>query len=359
MPLIRPLQPGQSIGGYELIRTLFEGALATTWQARGAEGQVALKTIPVVALDDPDMEDVFLEETERARSVAHPNVARLLGSSLDKGYLCAASEWVDGSSLAALLKASGSEKLPADVALRVVFELCDAVAAVHAIPGLLHRSVSPGNVMVSPQGAVKLIDVGVSAVLSKSSSSTTFRHMVGKFSYLSPEQLWSRPIDARSDVFSLGLVCCELLTGAHPFRGRHDRETTSSILSQAPATVPPGAMPAALEAWVLRALAKDPSARFADAIVMRDELAQAAGVLPLASPAALAAWLASSGAVPPAAPTRLSSRPPPQAPTAPAPRPSADETVQMALAPPPPSRAPLLAVVVVVLVVVCVWGALR
>lgn len=281
MPLLRSLHTGQRIGPYELVQNLFEGPLATTWRARPIEGaltqRVALKTIPLAAIEDPEMEDAFLEETARARSVVHPGVARLLETGRETGFLFASFAWIEGQSLGSLLRAVPSASLPRDVALHLILQLADAVAAIHAA-GLTHRAINPNNAFVSSDGVLHLLDLGVSTALAKSSSSTTFRHMVGKFSYLSPEQLWSRPITPRSDVFSLGLLSYELLVGHHPFRGQHERETTANILSPSPAPPPSQfnvSLPASLETLLLKALAKDPADRFQDASALHRALLEA------------------------------------------------------------------------------------
>lgn len=278
MPLLRPLHPGQHIAGYELGDCLAEGALVSTWKAtENSTGvRVALKTIPLASLDDPDTEDALLEEATLAKNFRDPGVVPLLAFGRDAGVLFVAYGWVDGVELDGLLQQTAERgPLPREIALRLLVDFCSTLAAIHGA-GLVHQAVAPGNMMIGADGHLKLLGLGV-GVLNRSSSATTFRHMVGKFSYLSPEQLWSRPVDRASDVFSAGLIAFELLTGKHPFRGRNDRETTAKIL--APTEAQPAAelvaLPPAIDACILRALRKNPPDRFPSAAGMQAALLDA------------------------------------------------------------------------------------
>lgn len=277
MPLVRILHSGQHFGPYLLQQSLAEGPLVTTWLARLREDPTAarlvLKTIPLASIEDPDIEETFFEETACARRLEHPSVARLVAAGREAGFLFVAYEWVDGHPLSSLLASSSSEPLPGDVALRLALAMCDAVAAVHGAR-LVHRAIDPSNLRLSPHGSVCLLDLGMGSLMTQSSA-TTSRHMVGKFSYLSPEQLWSRPVNFQSDVFSLGLVCYELLVGQHPFRGQHERESIANILAPRPAPSPAHLgvrLGPALEAWLLRAVAKPVEERFASAEELRQGL---------------------------------------------------------------------------------------
>ena len=281
MPLLRPLHPGQSLAGYELGECLAEGAIVSTWSATEVSSgtRVALKTIPLASLDDADSEDVLLEHAALAKAVQGPGVARLLAFGRDAGTVFLAYEWVDGVELAALLKLTEERGLlPRGIALRIVADFCGTLSTIHQA-GLIHQAISPGNAIISADGQLKLLGLGV-GVLHRASSATTFRHMVGKFSYLSPEQLWSRPVEASSDLFSLGMIFFEMLAGHHPFRGRNDRETTAKILSPAEAQIPDSlrpSLPSGVEACLLRALRKAPAERFASAEEMRIALLGALG----------------------------------------------------------------------------------
>lgn len=285
----RTLQPGQRLAGYQLIRSLSDANdAATTWLAfTPREGRlVALKTVGVNALDDPELESLFLSETRRAAQVHHPRVAETLSSGLEDGFLYVAMQWVDGVPLRSLLRAAAAEGgMPLAIAVKLGLELCEGMAAVHAAGpsieddgALVHGALSPQSVFVTLDGHVSIIDLGVGRVLGRTSGATTFRHMLGKFSYLSPEQLWSRPVDVRTDTFAIGLLLYEMATAKHPFQGPSERQTTTRILSPERAATPSEAVagfPSELERVLMRAIEKPLEQRFADAAELGAALAQA------------------------------------------------------------------------------------
>jgi serine/threonine-protein kinase len=294
MLLGRTLQPGQTLAKHELLLSLSTGSgVATTWLARPAGkpdgGLVIIKTVPANALDDPELEQLLLDELERAAQVHHPVIAETLAWGLEDGFLYVVAEWVEGIPIGMLMRAAVAEKgLPLSVAIHLVLKACEGLSAVHGLrdaQGLpvtfVHCAVSPQNVMVTFDGRVKIVDLGVGGVLGRTSGATTFRHMLGKFSYLSPEQLWSKPIDCRTDTFALGLLLYELTTCHHPFQGATERETTSRILSPEPAVLPSSVVPAyppELEQVVMKALEKKLELRYPSAYDLRHDIAAVAPV---------------------------------------------------------------------------------
>ncbi|MCU0657715.1 MAG: serine/threonine protein kinase [Polyangiaceae bacterium] len=289
MPLLKPLLPGQRVASFELIECLEEGAIASTWRASHTQrpGRFLLHTIPLAALDDPDTEDHLLEQAQQAMTIQSSGVARVLDTGREAGVIFVAHEWIDGGELDGWLRQVPERGLlPRNVTLRLFQQLVDALAELHRA-GAVHQAIAPENIRITHEGQAVVLGLGV-GLLRRSSSATTFRHMVGKFSYLSPEHLWSRPVEQPSDVFSLGMIVFEMLTGQHPFRGRNDRDTTARIL--APEEAPllsslGGGFPEGLDACFARMLAKDPTSRFPSAVALQEALRPVLQQTPLASAA--------------------------------------------------------------------------
>jgi serine/threonine-protein kinase len=256
------------------------GGMATVWAARlrgsrGFQKMVALKTILPRFSSDPQYERLFLDEARLTAQVRHPNVAQILDLGEDNGLLFLAMEWIEGVSLSELLRA-GAEcgvQIPLSVAIRIATQAAAGLHAAHELRnaagelvGLVHRDVSPQNILVSFEGITKVIDFGIAKVMRDGAEDATRSFQVrGKVGYLSPEQISDAATDRRVDVFALGVVLYVLTTGSHPFEGRGPLATLYNI-SQEPVT-PPSTIrkdfPAELEAAILKCLEKDSARRFA------------------------------------------------------------------------------------------------
>jgi eukaryotic-like serine/threonine-protein kinase len=297
------IRPGSHLGRYEILLGIAQGGMARVWAARqqghrGFTKVVAIKTILPVLTSDPSFEAMFLDEARVAASVHHPNVCQIFDLGEESGTLYLAMEWVNGDSLARILKPPARagekprpERLNARVAARIV---ADAAAGLHAAHELcddagqrldvVHRDVSPQNILVSMTGNVKVTDFGVAKALGSSHEATAAGQVKGKAAYMSPEQASGARIDRRSDIFALGIVLYEITTGRRPFQGENQVATLKQLLEgrfDPPSAVVPG-YPRELEAIVLRALALQASQRFPTAERMR---------------LALEEWLARSGPV--------------------------------------------------------------
>lgn len=275
------LHAGSTLGRYELLLPIAKGGMAQVWAARlrgsrGFQKLVAIKTILAGVIDNTRMEQMFLEEAQLASQIHHPNVVGTLELGEQDSQLYLVMEWVDGESLSVVLsKATAQGGLPLPIAVNLIGQACQGLYAAHnlrdesgALLGLVHRDVSPQNLLVTFSGTAKLVDFGIAKATSKASGLTEAGEIKGKFAYMAPEQVRGHAIDARTDLFALGILLYLLTTGRHPFRGDHPAATVQNICSEQGPT-PPSAFlpdyPAALEEVVLKALAKAPEQRFASA----------------------------------------------------------------------------------------------
>jgi serine/threonine-protein kinase len=276
---------GQTLGRYELLVPIALGGMASVWAARmtgAVEKIVAVKLIRAELCDDVDFEEMFLDEASLVSRIRHPNVAEVLDLGEESGTLYQVMEWVDGEPLNLVLresKAAGGVPLP--VALRIVKEVCAALHAAHELcgadgahVGLVHRDVSPQNLLVGYDGIVKVVDFGIAKAASNLQT-TRVGEVKGKVPYMSPEQGRGDRVDRRSDVFALGIVFYQLVTGKHPFMADVEPATLRRIGDASPAAPPRSlapALPEDIEAVIVKALAKDRDERFSTMLEMRRAL---------------------------------------------------------------------------------------
>lgn len=301
---LEDFEPGVSLDRYELLLPIAKGGMGRVWAARlrGSRGfrkLVAIKTILASNSEDPSFEQMLLAEASLASQIQHPNVAQCLDLGEHDGVLYLVMEWVDGEPLDYALKcalAQGGFPLP--IAVEIVAQACKGLHAAHELRdahgaplGLVHRDVSPQNLMVTYSGAVKLVDFGIAKATHRAPASTGSGEVKGKLSYMSPEQARGEVIDRRTDLFALGVILYLLTTGRHPYRGETPLETLRRICSNEPVVAPDQLVrgyPPALAAVVMKAIARDQHARFATA----DELLQALeGAAPRAGEGAVARFL--------------------------------------------------------------------
>jgi eukaryotic-like serine/threonine-protein kinase len=278
---------GRVLGGrYALGAMLGAGGMAQVYRARDRVLQrtVAVKVLSSPYDQDPDLVVRFGREARAAAALSHPNIVAVFDSRSDGGVHYLVMEYVDGGTLAALLRREGA--LAPGRAVGIARAVCQALAAAHAL-WLVHRDITPGNVLVSSAGMVKVADFGI-AKLAAEATLTGDGMLLGTAAYLSPEQAQGRPVDARSDLYALGCVLYELVTGAPPFAGDNPVAVASRQVTEQPE--PPSRrnprVGAALEAVVLTALAKQPTDRHQTASAMAQDLARvtddrAAGSAPL------------------------------------------------------------------------------
>ena len=271
--------PGYFLDRYELLCPLADGGMASVWVARlrgkhGFEKLVAIKTILPQFATDERFQEMFLDEARIASRIEHPNVAHIMdvGEQHDITYLV--MEWVDGEALSFLqrtLKKKGST-IPPNVLLRIVADACGGLHAAHELKGekgellgVVHRDVSPQNILVSQRGMAKLIDFGIAKAQGRVIGETNAGLLKGKIHYMAPEQALGTTVDRRADVFAIGALLYHYLSGAPPFDGPNQLAVLKRLTAnEAPAPLPPS-VPPAVATLVMRALAHEPDARFATA----------------------------------------------------------------------------------------------
>src|SRR5262245_26238756 len=244
---------GPVLGRYELLMRVGTGGMATVWAARlrgtrGFQKMVALKTILPRFSSDPTYERLLLDEARLTAQVRHPNVAQMLDLGEDNGVLFLAMEWIEGVSVSELLRTAQEcgVQIPLSVAIRIATQAAAGLHAAHELRdvdgelvGLVHRDVSPQNILVSFDGITKVIDFGIAKVKRDETDDATHSMQVrGKVGYLAPEQIMDGTTDRSVDIFALGTVLYVLTAGAHPFEGRGALPTICNITSQEPATPP-------------------------------------------------------------------------------------------------------------------------
>ncbi len=289
-----------TFGRFTLDKRLGAGGMGEVFLAHPtASGEpIVLKRILPHLTDNPRFLRLFLDETRIASRLQHPNVVRIVELGEAAGAWYVAMEYVDGKDLRELsrrVKEQGAD-VPVEVAVKVGVEVAKALEHAHAATDaqgrslkIVHRDVSPHNVLVSRKGEVKLCDFGVAKAANKSVHTAT-GILKGKFPYMAPEQANAKAVDARTDVFALGIVLWETLTGHYLFRGKSDAQTLKLVRAcavDAPSVLRPNC-PEALDKVVLKALRKDPKDRYPTARAMREALE---GVLAGLHPPDLVAWL--------------------------------------------------------------------
>jgi eukaryotic-like serine/threonine-protein kinase len=308
-------------GRYRIVRKLGAGGMADVYLAEDQElgRRVAIKILNDRHAADDQFIERFRREAKNAAGLSHPNIVSIYDRGTAEGTYYIAMEFLDGRSLKEMIVGRGPA--PVKTAIDYARQILAAVGFAHR-NGIVHRDIKPHNVLVSPEGRLKVTDFGIAR--SGASQMTEVGSIIGTAQYLSPEQARGSPVDQTSDLYSVGVVLYEMLTGQVPFTGDTPLEIAMKHLSAVP--TPPSEfrpdVPHDLDLVVLRALAKHPDERYQTAEEFDRDLAQVAEGLPVAAETADAATAVLSGSgVLAAAPTAIVSppTPPPTAPTRPAP----------------------------------------
>ena len=278
-----PLTSGMRLGAYEILALLGAGGMGEVYRARDTRlgREVALKVLPEQLASQPDRLARFEREARAIAALNHPSIVVLYSVENDAGVRFLTMELVEGHDLASVVAPGG---LALKRVLDLAIPLTDALAAAHE-RHIVHRDLKPANVMLTPQGRVKVLDFGLARLATDEATDdaqtmgptlpvTSDGVVMGTVPYMAPEQLRGEPLDARSDLFSLGVLLYELATGQRPFRGKSSAEVTSSILRDLPAPVHVvrKELPADLGRIVARCLDKDPDRRIQTAKDVRNEL---------------------------------------------------------------------------------------
>lgn len=277
------LRAGDRLDRYELLCPIASGGMATVWLARlrgkrGFEKLFAIKTIRTELLEDSRFQEMFLDEARIASGIQHPNVAQILDLGEQKDVLFIVMEWIDGDSLAKIrrLAAKSGRLLPMGPALRIVADACAGLHAAHELRdelgeplGIVHRDVSPQNILVSTGGAVKVIDFGIAKAQNRKQGETRTGIVKGKVQYMAPEQVKKgRSVDRRADVWALGVCLHELVAGRLPNDGDDDVEVIRRLLADEAPNCAEG-LPQAVAAVLERSVTLSPDERFPTAGAMQ------------------------------------------------------------------------------------------
>ena len=262
-------------GRYRVIRKLGTGGMANVYLAEDQElgRSVAIKMLDERHSQDEQFVERFRREASSAAGLSHPNIVSIYDRGVDEGTYYIAMEYIEGRTLKELLVTRGPTPIP--VALDYTRQILAALGFAHK-NGIVHRDIKPHNVVVAPDGRLKVMDFGIAR--SGTSQMTETGSIIGTAQYLSPEQAKGAPVTPASDIYSVGIVLYEMLTGTVPFTGETPLEIAMKHLSTTP--MPPSEkrheVPPEIDAIVLRALAKDPTARYQSAEEMDADLARAA-----------------------------------------------------------------------------------
>jgi len=278
--------PG-GFGRYQLLEKIAAGGMAEVYRARmrgeeGFEKIVAIKRILPHMADNDDFITMFIDEAKLAAQLTHNNIIHIYDLGKEDAYHYIAMEYVEGKDLRSILK-TASEKgypLPVELALFIASKVANALDYAHRRMGLdgkelnlVHRDVSPQNVLISFEGDIKLCDFGIAKAATKVQQ-TQAGALKGKLQYMSPEQAWGKKVDRRTDIFSLGIVLFEMLAGERLFSGDTDLtilEQVRDARSEPPSLKNPD-VPKKVDQIVLKALAKNPQDRYQNASEMEKDI---------------------------------------------------------------------------------------
>jgi serine/threonine protein kinase len=265
----------RTLSHYRILEKLGEGGMGVVYKARDLhlDRNAALKVLPADKVSDPERRRRFVQEAKAASALNHPNIVTIYDIDEADGMHFMAMELVAGKTLDQLI---GRKGLPLKDALNYAVQIADALGKAHAA-GIVHRDLTPSNIMVTDEGLVKILDFGLAKLMEPAAEPdenaptmtlertpiTEEGKILGTVAYMSPEQAEGKPVDARSDIFSFGSVLYEMLTGRRPFTGETSASTLAAILTKDP--TPPseisGALPIEVERAVLRCLRKEPQRR--------------------------------------------------------------------------------------------------
>ncbi len=369
---------GQTISRYKILSKLGEGGMGQVYLAEDTElgRQVALKVLPPALAEAPERLERFRREARAVAALNHPNIVTIFNVEEVEGQRLLIMELVSGKSLDQLIPPQG---LPLPKVFEIAIPMADALAAAHE-RGITHRDLKPANVMVTDAGQVKVLDFGLAKLAAEAPKAsdqdaetelapadaplTGEGVVMGTAPYMSPEQLQGLPVDSRTDVFSLGIVLYEMVTGERPFQGKSGLELASSILKDAPSSVTENRadLPRHLGRIIQHCLEKDPERRFQsvkdvrnELETIRDEVQSGVGtgsrsVVQAASPAGEQLAQPAPPTAPLAAPSDVASGP---ATAAPVPDSTASGALQTPA--PPRGRKRALAAAVLIVVVAGAW----
>jgi len=283
-----PLAPGYKLDRYELLCPIAEGGMASVWVARqrgkhGFEKLVAIKTILPKFAADPRFHQMFLDEARIASRIEHLNVAQIFDLGEEHDILYMAMEYVDGEALSKLNRACQRRnvKIPTGVVMRVLADACSGLHEAHELRDggraleIVHRDVSPHNILVTSKGIAKLIDFGIAKARSRVGNDTNSGVLKGKIQYMAPEQALGRSVDRRADVWAVGAILYHLLSGKPAYEGDNQLATLHLLGSGRPPVPLPDEIHPSIRGVVRKALAHAAENRYQTASELREAIEDA------------------------------------------------------------------------------------
>jgi hypothetical protein len=279
-----PLTPGTRLGSCEILAPLGAGGMGEVYRARDTAlgREVAVKVLPNDFATDPDRLRRFTQEAQAAAALNHPNILGIHHIGTENGAPFIVSELLEGETLRDRLSAGA---LPVRKAVEYAVQVANGLASAHD-KGIVHRDLKPENLFVTHDGGVKILDFGLAKLIGDGGGTVENRKTVtagtsagmvlGTVGYMSPEQVRAQPVDARTDLFSLGAILYEMLSGRRAFHGETPADTMSAILKEEPEplTVSTAGVPLALERVVRHCIEKNPYERFQSARDLKFDLAE-------------------------------------------------------------------------------------
>ena len=276
-----PLSPGDRLDRYELICPIASGGMASVWVARlkgkhGFEKLFAVKTILPQFASDTRFRAMFLDEAALLSQIQHVNVAQINDVGEERDILYLVMEFVDGDSFSKLLKAILTQdmQMPIGVVLRVLADACLGLHAAHELKdkktgapvGLVHRDVSPQNILITQQGTTKLIDFGIAKAKGRLTQETNAGAIKGKIAYMAPEQAAGKGIDRRADVWAVGAILYALYSRRTPYEGETELDTLHALVAGKDPRPLDSDVPTAVRDIAMRATRHSPEERYATAL---------------------------------------------------------------------------------------------
>ena len=264
---------GQCLGGYQLEDEIGRGSMGMVYRGKqiALGREVAVKVMSRALAKDASYVARFIREAQIIAGLNHPNIVQIFDAGQQNGLLYFVMEYVQGPTLASLLHLDGC--IPQHLAAEYAAQIADALDSAYRERNVIHRDIKPENLMLDRWGKIKVMDFGLARAIGHQKI-TVAKTLVGSIYYASPEQVWGYPLDNRSDIYALGVVLYEMVTGQRPFVGRSMPKLTQAIVSgplQPPSQLAPDLSPI-LEQIILVAMSRDRDQRYEQAMLMAQDL---------------------------------------------------------------------------------------